>query len=72
MIDKDLKEKAAITEVFPNCQPLLCWFHVLQAVYRWLNSAKSGVSGKDGIATRKEIVSFLRKMRYATKVKLDY
>ncbi|XP_049340464.1 uncharacterized protein LOC125804843 [Astyanax mexicanus] len=33
MVDKDIKE---INAVFPHSAVLLCWFHVLQAVHRWL------------------------------------
>ncbi|XP_056599812.1 uncharacterized protein LOC130417954 isoform X2 [Triplophysa dalaica] len=36
MIDRDLKELNAIRRVFPTAKVLLCWFHVLQAVHRWM------------------------------------
>ncbi|KAG9262254.1 hypothetical protein AMEX_G24009 [Astyanax mexicanus] len=36
MVDKDIKEINAIKAVFPHSAVLLCWFHVLQAVHRWL------------------------------------
>ncbi|XP_076144157.1 uncharacterized protein LOC143126130 [Alosa pseudoharengus] len=42
MIDRDLKELNAIRQVFPNTKVLLCWFHVLQAVHRWLTSRDGG------------------------------
>ena len=40
-IDRDLREIDSIEAVFPNVFILLCWFHVLQAVYRWLNARGS-------------------------------
>ncbi|CAM4597056.1 unnamed protein product [Leuciscus chuanchicus] len=42
MIDRDLKELNAIREVFPKTKVLLCWFHVLQAVHRWVTSRHGG------------------------------
>ncbi|XDV16607.1 hypothetical protein PO909_016249 [Leuciscus waleckii] len=36
MIDRDLKELNALRRVFPTAKILLCWFHVLQAVHRWM------------------------------------
>ncbi|XP_022537513.1 uncharacterized protein LOC111195203 isoform X1 [Astyanax mexicanus] len=36
MVDRDLKEINAVQKVFPHTRILLCWFHVLQAVHRWM------------------------------------
>lgn len=36
-------EQNAIRRCFPNSKTLLCEFHVLQAVWRWLVKAKNGV-----------------------------
>ncbi|XP_049435956.1 uncharacterized protein LOC125891013 [Epinephelus fuscoguttatus] len=36
MIDRDVKKMEAIRNVFPHAKTLLCWFHVLQAVHRWM------------------------------------
>ncbi|XP_049329099.1 uncharacterized protein LOC125790044 isoform X2 [Astyanax mexicanus] len=42
MVDKDLKELKAIAQVFPSAKVLICWFHVLQAVHRWLVKRDGG------------------------------
>ncbi|XP_049333207.1 uncharacterized protein LOC111194919 isoform X1 [Astyanax mexicanus] len=42
MIDRDLKELGAIRQTFPKTKVLLCWFHVLQAVHRWLVKKDGG------------------------------
>uniref|UniRef100_A0A8B9GYU7 MULE transposase domain-containing protein n=1 Tax=Astyanax mexicanus TaxID=7994 RepID=A0A8B9GYU7_ASTMX len=42
MVDRDMKEIKAIKAVFPNTSVLLCWFHVLQAVHRWLMRQEGG------------------------------
>ncbi|XP_067276281.1 uncharacterized protein [Pseudorasbora parva] len=42
MIDRDLKELNAIRRVFPTTKVLLCWFHVLQAVHRWMVKRDGG------------------------------
>ncbi|KAK7158569.1 hypothetical protein R3I94_005025 [Phoxinus phoxinus] len=42
MIDRDLKELNAIREFFLKTKVLLCWFHVLQAVHRWVTSRDGG------------------------------
>ncbi|KAK9956291.1 hypothetical protein ABG768_014036, partial [Culter alburnus] len=42
MIDRDLKELNAIRRVFPTAKVLLCWFHVLQAVHRWMVKRDGG------------------------------
>nr|XP_055034566.1 uncharacterized protein LOC129422578 isoform X1 [Misgurnus anguillicaudatus] len=42
MIDRDLKEHNAIRQIFPSAKIFLCWFHVLQAVHRWLVKRDGG------------------------------
>ncbi|XP_067260511.1 uncharacterized protein [Chanodichthys erythropterus] len=42
MIDRDLKELNAIRRVFPTAKVLLCWFHVLQVVHRWMVKRDGG------------------------------
>ncbi|XP_048853138.1 uncharacterized protein LOC125721155 [Brienomyrus brachyistius] len=42
MIDRDLKELNAVREIFPSAKVLVCWFHVLQAVHRWLVKRDGG------------------------------
>jgi transposase len=72
MIDKDQKEKSAVEKAFPKTNIILCWFHVLQAIYREFNKKESGVSGNGHTETRKSILAYLRKMRYAaTKQAFD-
>ncbi|XP_052064548.1 uncharacterized protein LOC127704495 [Mytilus californianus] len=68
MVDRDTKEISAINEVFPNSSVLLCWFHVLQAVYRFLNKKESGVSGPMHAHTRKKVIDYIRTMKICTKV----
>ncbi|XP_052075697.1 uncharacterized protein LOC127713103 [Mytilus californianus] len=67
MVDRDTKEISAINEVFPNSSVLLCWFHVLQAVYRFLNKKESGVSGPMHAHTRKKVIDYIRTMKICTK-----
>ncbi|KAL0969910.1 hypothetical protein UPYG_G00234410 [Umbra pygmaea] len=42
MMDRDLRVLNAMKSIFPNAKLLLCWFHVLQAVNRWLVKADGG------------------------------
>ena len=55
-------ERSAIAQVFPSTERFLCIFHVLQAVWRYLCDAKSGVKKADG----PEILIRFRKCLYAT------
>lgn len=41
--DDDLKERNVLKEFFPNSKQLLCTFHVLKAVWKWLLSTHNGV-----------------------------
>lgn len=43
MTDDSLAEQKAIKETWPQVKCLLCIFHVLQAVYRWLSRLKNGI-----------------------------
>ncbi|KAJ8972951.1 hypothetical protein NQ317_000785 [Molorchus minor] len=43
MLDDCEAEHIAIRSVWPNSKCLLCVFHVLQSVYRWLVNAKNGI-----------------------------
>lgn len=45
--DDDLKERTVLQEIFPNSKLLLCTFHVLKAVWKWLMSANNGISKDD-------------------------
>ncbi|XP_016359910.1 uncharacterized protein LOC107702182 [Sinocyclocheilus anshuiensis] len=42
MIDRYEKELNAIRQIFPSTKVLVCWFHVLQAVHRWLVKRDGG------------------------------
>ncbi|XP_056288249.1 uncharacterized protein LOC130205117 isoform X2 [Pseudoliparis swirei] len=42
MVDRDQKEIKAIKTVFPHASVLLCWFHVLQAIHRWVVKQDGG------------------------------
>jgi len=44
MTDDSKSERQALNEIFPNSTLLLCTFHVLQALWRWLCESKHGVS----------------------------
>ncbi|KAE9531995.1 hypothetical protein AGLY_010197 [Aphis glycines] len=44
MTDDSKSERQALNEIFPNSTLLLCTFHVLQALWRWLCETKHGVS----------------------------
>ncbi|KAL0965908.1 hypothetical protein UPYG_G00287670 [Umbra pygmaea] len=63
MVDKDICEMNALRKVFPESDILLCWYHVMQAVIRWLSKTDSGVSGPSNTDVRTEIISFIRKMK---------
>jgi len=44
MTDDCLAERNALKQVFPGSMTLLCQFHVLWAVWRWLSNNSSGIS----------------------------
>jgi hypothetical protein len=43
MTDDALAEKQALQDVFPSAVQILCAFHVLQALWRYLWDSKNGV-----------------------------
>ena len=53
--------RAALQKVFPECRQLLCSFHVLQAVWRWLCGRHSGV----GLDHRQEALQRVRALLHA-------
>ncbi|XDV36723.1 hypothetical protein PO909_006453 [Leuciscus waleckii] len=71
MVDKDMSEINALNDVFPESDVLLCWYHVLQAVVRWLMKSDSGVSGPQNSSIRKEIIDYFKKMK-ACPMKADF
>lgn len=44
MTDDSRSERAALSAIWPEARLLLCTFHVLQAVWRWLLDAKHGIN----------------------------
>lgn len=59
----DMCEINALRKVFPESAILLCWYHVMQAIVRWLSKTDSGISGPSNTDVRTEIISFIRKMK---------
>ncbi|XP_064478277.1 uncharacterized protein LOC135391772 [Ornithodoros turicata] len=60
MADNSAAEKAALHSVWPNATQLLCHFHVAQAEWRWLTSAKNVSPGQ-----RRQLMSTFQKVMYA-------
>ncbi|KAG1952339.1 hypothetical protein F2P79_010260 [Pimephales promelas] len=71
MVDKDMSEINALNDVFPESDVLLCWYHVLQAIVRWLMKSDSSVSGPQRSSIRKEIIDYFKKMK-ACPMKADF
>ncbi|KAG9273244.1 hypothetical protein AMEX_G12351 [Astyanax mexicanus] len=63
MVDKDLCEINGLRAVFPESDVLLCWYHVMQAVVRWISKTESGVSGFSNGDIKKDIISFFSKLK---------
>ncbi|XP_077864593.1 uncharacterized protein LOC102808709 [Saccoglossus kowalevskii] len=63
MVDKDITEISALRCTFPNSDILLCWFHVLQAVHRWLVKRDGGLSGQCNTAKGNLVMEAMYKMR---------
>ncbi|XP_021331054.1 uncharacterized protein [Danio rerio] len=63
MVDKDQAEINAIQKVFNESDILLCWYHVTQAVTRWLSKSESGVSGPEKADSRAHIMQFMSEMK---------
>lgn len=57
-------ERAALHKVFPRAARLLCTFHKLQAVWRWLRASDHGVSAHD----RAVFYALVKDMLYADEV----
>ncbi|XP_062378161.1 uncharacterized protein LOC134067101 [Sardina pilchardus] len=71
MVDKDYAEINALSSIFPESHILLCWYHVLQAVQRWLSKTESGVHGPSNLNIRKDIISFFCKLK-ACKTEAEF
>lgn len=59
MTDHSLAEMDAIAEVWPESKHLLCIFHVLQAVWRWLWDGKNVIHHSDRIQLMKSFQEIL-------------
>ncbi|XP_041912161.1 uncharacterized protein LOC121677466 [Alosa sapidissima] len=58
-------ERGALRRVYPDATLLLCSFHLLQAVWRWLWSKESGVDKGD----RQTLFTIVKNMLYSKNVK---
>lgn len=56
MTDDSAAEKSALRTVWPLSTQFLCHFHMAQAEWRWLISAKSGVNKE----SRKELMKLFQ------------
>lgn len=61
MTDYSSAERSALQSCFPNSTLLLCSFHVLQAVWRWLWNNNHKIAMND----RKYLINIFRKVMYA-------
>lgn len=64
MTDDSLAEQKAVEDMWPAAKRLLCIFHVLQAVYRWLSKAKNGIPKEKQMT----IYNDFRKILYAVNL----
>lgn len=64
LTDDSKAEKGAIAQVFPEAAQLLCIFHLLQAVWRWLWNKEHEVEIKD----RQTMFSIVKDMLYAREM----
>ena len=62
--DDCLSERKALHTAFPGATLLLCTFHILQTVWRWLWSANHGIQ-KDH---RQSLYMHVKKMIYASSI----
>ncbi|KAF0756879.1 Uncharacterized protein FWK35_00017974 [Aphis craccivora] len=62
MTDDSLAERNALQTCFPKSTLLLCTFHVLQAVWRWLWDSKHNIN----VEHRKYLINLLRKILYSS------
>ncbi|KAK6471267.1 hypothetical protein HHUSO_G29586 [Huso huso] len=66
MVDKDLKLIKSIKEVFPQSSILLCWFHVTQAVQRWITKKDSERSGPSLKEERNKVMALMFQLMHCT------
>ena len=56
MTDDSDAERHALSAAFPEAMPILCAFHALQALWRWLRDNKNSIKKDD----RQHLFSFLK------------
>ncbi|KAF0683893.1 Uncharacterized protein FWK35_00034858, partial [Aphis craccivora] len=61
MTDDSSAERNALKSVFPHSNLLLCIFHVLKAMWRWLWDSKHDIANQD----RKHLMKLFRSIAYA-------
>ncbi|XP_032226009.1 uncharacterized protein LOC116609235 [Nematostella vectensis] len=61
LTDNCKEERNALNSVWPSCKLLLCIFHMLQQVWRWLHETSHGINQVD----RPYILSLFKKSLYA-------
>lgn len=64
MTDDSLAERKALKSVFPQSKLLLCLFHVLQAMWRWLWDSKHGINPQH----RSHLMTLFRRVAYAPDI----
>ena len=64
MTDNSSAEINALHNSWPNSRHLLCIFHVLQAVWRWLWEAKNSIPKE----SRKNLMQTFQKTLYADTI----
>jgi len=61
MTDDDQGQRGALSDIWKECQLLLCAFHFLQAVWRWLFNANNNINKDD----RQHLMSHFQKLVYS-------
>ena len=61
LTDNCQAEYESFIQVFPSSEHLLCQFHLLQAIWRWIWAAIHKIENKD----RKELINAFRSLVYA-------
>jgi hypothetical protein len=61
VVDKSFAEINAVRKIFPKCELVLCYFHVTQAIEKWMNGRSVMYTG----TIKNRIHGYIRKMHYA-------
>ncbi|KAF8791106.1 hypothetical protein HNY73_006030 [Argiope bruennichi] len=67
MTDDDLKEREVLSEIWPNSDYLLCQFHVLKAVWRWLMDNENKILKEH----RQELYFSFKSLMYAAETEMQ-